>query len=174
MIRALGRFVEALRREGLAASPAEAVDAGRAVEAVGVENRDRFRAALGATLAKGVRDREVFDRLFDRFFAPPPRGGGRKGESSEGSGAGGAGSSGTGAGRSRPDPQSGVRPRSAGRVSGTRSGRAIEGRERVRALVAGSRSASTRSDGRLRAVRLAPRVRGESADGPRGEARLLR
>jgi len=48
----------------------------RAVERVGLENRERFRAALRATLAKGRSDREIFDRLFEAFFAPPARGAG--------------------------------------------------------------------------------------------------
>jgi uncharacterized protein with von Willebrand factor type A (vWA) domain len=77
MIPSLARFVEALRREGVAVSPAEAIDAARAVDAVGLERRDRFRAALSATLAKGARAREVFGVEFDRFFAPPSHGPGR-------------------------------------------------------------------------------------------------
>jgi uncharacterized protein with von Willebrand factor type A (vWA) domain len=75
MIAGIGRFVEALREEGLQASPAELLDAVRAVEQVGVEDRARFRAALRATLAKGRRPAAIFDRVFDRWYVPPALGG---------------------------------------------------------------------------------------------------
>jgi uncharacterized protein with von Willebrand factor type A (vWA) domain len=71
MIEALARFVEALRAEELAVSPAEIVDAGRALDLVGLERRAEVRRALSATLAKDRQAALVFDRLFDRFFAPP-------------------------------------------------------------------------------------------------------
>lgn len=80
MIPAVARFVDALREEGLPVSPAELLDAVRAVDAVGLEDRARFRAALRSTLAKGRAHLERFDRLFDRFFAAPARGSGRRGE----------------------------------------------------------------------------------------------
>ena len=73
MIPALARFVDALRAEGHAVSPAEVVDAGRALEIVGIESRAGVRAALRATLAKDRRAGAAFDRLFDAFFAPPAR-----------------------------------------------------------------------------------------------------
>lgn len=71
MIEALARFVEALRSEDLAVSPAEIVDAGRALDLVGLERRAEVRRALKSTLAKDRESAVVFDRLFDRFFAPP-------------------------------------------------------------------------------------------------------
>lgn len=71
MIEALARFVAALRAEDLAVSPAEIVDAGRALDLVGLERREEVRRALSATLAKDRPSALVFDRLFDRFFAPP-------------------------------------------------------------------------------------------------------
>lgn len=71
MIEALAHFVEALRAEDLAVSPAEIVDAGRALDLVGLERRAEVRRALKATLAKDRPSALVFDRLFDRFFAPP-------------------------------------------------------------------------------------------------------
>lgn len=73
MLPALARFVLALREEGIAVSQAETLDAARALEAVGIEDRARVRSALGATLAKTRRDRERFDRVFQRHFAPPAR-----------------------------------------------------------------------------------------------------
>jgi hypothetical protein len=71
MIPALVRFVDALRAEKLAVSPAEILDAGRALDLVGLERRADVRAALKATLAKDRRAAETFDRLFDVFFSPP-------------------------------------------------------------------------------------------------------
>jgi len=81
MIEALARFLDALRAEGVGVSAAEAVDAARAVEVVGLERRETVRLALAVTLAKDRASRAVFDRVFDRFFAPPrlPRDGKGKG-----------------------------------------------------------------------------------------------
>jgi uncharacterized protein with von Willebrand factor type A (vWA) domain len=71
MIEALARFVDALRAERYAVSPAEVVDAARALDLVGVERRADVRSALRATLAKDRKSALAFDRLFDVFFAPP-------------------------------------------------------------------------------------------------------
>lgn len=71
MIEALTRFVDALRAERHAVSPAEVVDASRALALVGVERRADFKAALRATLAKDRKSAASFDLLFDRFFAKP-------------------------------------------------------------------------------------------------------
>jgi uncharacterized protein with von Willebrand factor type A (vWA) domain len=71
MIEALARFVDALRAERHAVSPAEIVDAARALDLVGVERRADVRFALRATLAKDRKSAEAFDRLFDAFFVPP-------------------------------------------------------------------------------------------------------
>jgi uncharacterized protein with von Willebrand factor type A (vWA) domain len=71
MIEALARFVDALRAERYAVSPAEILDAARALDLVGVERRADVRSALRATLAKDRKSAEAFDRLFDAFFVPP-------------------------------------------------------------------------------------------------------
>ena len=71
MIDALTRFVDALRAERLSVSPAEVVDAGRALDLVDLTRRAEAKTALRATLAKDRKAREVFDRLFDSFFAAP-------------------------------------------------------------------------------------------------------
>jgi len=151
MIPALGRFVEALRGEGVAVSPAELLDATRAVEAIGLEDRARFRAALATTLAKGRRQREVFERLFESFFAPPPgpgKGKGTRPGSSAGEGAprrrAQGGSSGA---RSRPRADE---PRPRARADERRPER------KVRAMVEEVRAA--RRVGRLRVVRVEPRA----------------
>jgi len=90
-------FIDSLRDAGLPITVAEALDAMRAVSAVGIE-RAGLREALAATLIKDEADRPVFDAVFDRFFAvagrqrgkqgprqPTPQGAGRGSGGSEGS-----------------------------------------------------------------------------------------
>jgi uncharacterized protein with von Willebrand factor type A (vWA) domain len=65
-----------LRAAGVDASSAEAIDGIRAVEQVGIAERQLVRAALQATLVKRAEDLGVFEVLFDRHFplrpvAPP-------------------------------------------------------------------------------------------------------
>jgi uncharacterized protein with von Willebrand factor type A (vWA) domain len=67
------QFRELLRGAGLRPSPAEWLDALRAVEAVGLAGRERFRLALRAALVKRASDRAAFDSAFERFFAAPSR-----------------------------------------------------------------------------------------------------
>ena len=82
----------------MAVSPAEARRR-PAAEAVGPEDRRRFRAALSATLAKDVTDRTLFEEAFESFFRAPGRPG-REGKGTGGVGAlagsrvGGAGAGG--------------------------------------------------------------------------------
>jgi uncharacterized protein with von Willebrand factor type A (vWA) domain len=64
--RLLG-LIRALRREGIAVSVAETLDAMAAVAAAGVE-RPVLREALAAALVKDESDRATFDRLFDEAF----------------------------------------------------------------------------------------------------------
>jgi uncharacterized protein with von Willebrand factor type A (vWA) domain len=106
MIAPLHRFVEALRARGVSLSPAEVLDAARAVDAVGPEDRARFRAALAATLAKDRRALALFDETFEGFFAPPARASAGKGRGERGGadGWGGAGA-GPGSGERRPAPR---------------------------------------------------------------------
>jgi uncharacterized protein with von Willebrand factor type A (vWA) domain len=77
VIDALQRFVGQLREAGIAVSPAEWIEALRAAELVGIEDRALFRAALKATLIKRAGQRQAFDETFDRFFAGPRLGRGR-------------------------------------------------------------------------------------------------
>ena len=67
-------FIRALRAAGLRVSQAESQDAARALDATGVAQRERFRAALRATLIKNARDHPAFDYFFPLFFgsAQPP------------------------------------------------------------------------------------------------------
>jgi uncharacterized protein len=71
MIPALARFVDALRALRHPVSPAEVIDASRALDLVGLTRRADVKAALRATLAKDRESVAAFDALFDRFFAAP-------------------------------------------------------------------------------------------------------
>jgi len=82
---AMEDFFRALRAVDVKVSPAEAIDAHRTVATVGFSDRELFKDALCATLAKTAEEVERFDATFDTFFArdslspaepPPPRGDG--------------------------------------------------------------------------------------------------
>ena len=62
------RFCDDLRREGVAVGTSEILDAFQALGEVSWGQRDDFREALAATLAKSPEDRHLFELLFDRFF----------------------------------------------------------------------------------------------------------
>lgn len=68
-------FIAALRAAGVRVSLAESADAFRAVQALGVADREIFRTALRATLVKEQAGIASFDSLFPLFFsaasAPP-------------------------------------------------------------------------------------------------------
>jgi hypothetical protein len=71
-------FVQLLRRHGLRVSPAESLDALRALWLVGLGERELVRDTLRATLVKSGEDAETFERLFELFFGlgcepAPPR-----------------------------------------------------------------------------------------------------
>src|SRR5918997_3341418 len=61
-------FADELRKEGVAVGTSELLDAFHALDAVSWTDREDFREALAATLAKSQEDRHVLDVLFDRFF----------------------------------------------------------------------------------------------------------
>ena len=62
------RFCDELRREGVKLGSAEILDAFGALGEVSWADREDFREALAATLAKSQEDRRVFELVFDRFF----------------------------------------------------------------------------------------------------------
>jgi len=67
---AIHRFIRFLRLHGVRVSVAEAVDALRAAAQPGVlADREVLRSALAVSLIKDRRDLEMFDRVFDSFFA---------------------------------------------------------------------------------------------------------
>ena len=69
MLDVLQGFVHELRVAGLPVSMTENLDAMRAVEHVPLENRDTFKAALGATLVKHHGHAKVFDTVFEVYFS---------------------------------------------------------------------------------------------------------
>ncbi|MFZ5720461.1 MAG: vWA domain-containing protein [Pseudomonadota bacterium] len=78
MQHTLEQFFRALRAADVRVSPAEAIDATRAVAVTGFTDRTLFKDALCATLAKSADEVTRFDEVFDTFFArdavslPPP------------------------------------------------------------------------------------------------------
>ncbi len=75
MDRRMVEFVSALRAAGVRISLAESSDAFRAVDLLGVQDRETFRVMLRTTMVKDSADLKVFDQLFPLFFqsgSPPP------------------------------------------------------------------------------------------------------
>jgi uncharacterized protein len=69
MLDVLQGFVHELRTAGLPVSMTENLDAMRAVEHVPLEDRDSFKAALGATLVKHAGHYKVFETVFEVYFS---------------------------------------------------------------------------------------------------------
>jgi uncharacterized protein with von Willebrand factor type A (vWA) domain len=67
----LHRFFRAARGAGVRVSPAESIDAMRAVAAVGFEDRGILRDTLLLTLAKTQDEKKALGACFDLFFARP-------------------------------------------------------------------------------------------------------
>jgi uncharacterized protein len=69
------KFISALRSGGVRISLAESADAFRAVDDMGIQERELFRLSLRATLVKDAASLPIFDELFPHFFdgseAPP-------------------------------------------------------------------------------------------------------
>jgi uncharacterized protein with von Willebrand factor type A (vWA) domain len=81
----LEQFLRALRAADVKVSPAEAIDAARTISTVGYADRELFKDALCATLAKTRDEVDRFDHTFETFFSrdqlhlPPPQDGERQG-----------------------------------------------------------------------------------------------
>jgi len=69
MLDVLQGFVHELRAAGLPVSMTENLDAMRAVEHVDIQDREVFKAALGATLVKHHHHRNAFETVFDVYFS---------------------------------------------------------------------------------------------------------
>jgi uncharacterized protein len=61
-------FTNVLRRNGVRVSISESMDAFRALAELGIEDQQKFRDALRATLTKCSADIQTFEELFDFFF----------------------------------------------------------------------------------------------------------
>lgn len=62
-------FVRGMRAAGVRVSMAESADAMRAVEVLGVHDKDLFRQSLRTTLVKESDDFAVFEELFPLYFS---------------------------------------------------------------------------------------------------------
>lgn len=62
------KFIAALRSAGVRVSLAESADAFRAVDSLGVKDRETFRLCMQATLVKDASNLPVFEELFPIFF----------------------------------------------------------------------------------------------------------
>jgi uncharacterized protein with von Willebrand factor type A (vWA) domain len=71
VVERLTSLVGALRAHGVRIGTGETVDAARAVEALGLADRELLREGLAANLLHGTGQRQVFDPVFDLYF---PRG----------------------------------------------------------------------------------------------------
>jgi uncharacterized protein with von Willebrand factor type A (vWA) domain len=67
----LHRFFRAARGAGIHLSPAESIDAMRAVATVGLSDRNVLRDSLLLTLAKSEDEKKALGACFDLFFAHP-------------------------------------------------------------------------------------------------------
>lgn len=88
MQHTLEQFFRALRAADVRVSPAEAIDASRAVAVTGYGDRTLFRDALCSTLAKSAEEVDRFEAVFDTFFrrdavAMPPLSATDQGEPSD-------------------------------------------------------------------------------------------
>ena len=69
MERVLRDFIIALRNAGIRVSVSESIDAAHTLDLVGYEDRDILKISLAAALAKSLREKEIFNECFDRFFS---------------------------------------------------------------------------------------------------------
>ncbi len=63
------RFVAALRSAGVPVSVSESIDAVESLRYCDISDRERFKAALAATLVKSKSHYQAFETLFEIFFA---------------------------------------------------------------------------------------------------------
>lgn len=72
-LRVLDELLWSIRRAGFTIATSQAIDAARAVRAIGWASRDDLREALAAVVVQRARDRARFDAAFDAYFAREPR-----------------------------------------------------------------------------------------------------
>lgn len=76
----LRRFLQVVRGAGLRVSAAEGIDAARAVDLVGYDNRTLLKDTLGMVLAKTPDEKAIYDETFDRYFQRKDFAGAKDGE----------------------------------------------------------------------------------------------
>ena len=162
MIDTFQLFVRDLRDAGLAASPAETLDAMRAVRQIGLEDREALRGVLACTLAKRRAQREVFDRVFDATFVAPFASG--QGKKKKGKGAG-PGSNVLGAGE-RKGQDEGRGPRQKDDDDKDPEERQTARMETLLQRLRRGERPDLQKTGRLREVKLRPPSTGTSATRP--------
>src|SRR5580692_6804357 len=64
----LRRFFQVARGTGLRVSAAEGIDAARAVDLVGFEDRTLLKDTLGLILAKTPEEKDLYDEAFELHF----------------------------------------------------------------------------------------------------------
>jgi len=71
MQKMLSEFIAALRQSGLPISQAETLDAVRAVQLVGIRERQLLKTTLTLSLSKTRPNQLILEQLFDDYFAGP-------------------------------------------------------------------------------------------------------
>lgn len=71
-LRVTDELLWVLRRAGFGIATSQAIDAVRAVRAVGFDSRDVVRDAIASVVVKRARDRARFDDAFDAYFSRDP------------------------------------------------------------------------------------------------------
>jgi uncharacterized protein with von Willebrand factor type A (vWA) domain len=68
MVDFLRDFIHILRSSDIRISTAESIDAMRVVSLIGLNDKSLLQDSLSQTLAKNLREKEIFDECFDKFF----------------------------------------------------------------------------------------------------------
>ncbi len=72
-MRFVANFIVALREAGLPVSPAESLDALKAIKLLGLDDRQTCKSVLALTLVKRQVDQAMYEELFDLYFASVDR-----------------------------------------------------------------------------------------------------
>ena len=68
MVDFLRDFIHILRSSDLRVSTSESIDAMNVVSEIGIEDRSLLKHSLSFSLAKTLREKEIFNECFDNFF----------------------------------------------------------------------------------------------------------
>ena len=68
MVDFLRDFIHVLRSSDIKISTAETIDAMRVVSLIGIDDKPLLQDSLSQTLAKNLREKEIFDECFNKFF----------------------------------------------------------------------------------------------------------